>query len=398
MVSALQPDTGASARPPERSHVKPLQGSAEKAPPRAIPAACIERLDLTVLSFPLDPPFRAAVALISSITFVVAELRTACGACGIGYGFAFHPSDARAVREIAVSLGELLSGEPPTDAERLWGRMWDRLVFLGQSGAGVSALAILDMAIWDLRGQLSGLPLWALLGRARAKVPVYGSGGSLAVSLPDLVAEMEAHASAGYPAVKMKIGQERLADDVKRVRAVRRAIGADKRIILDANQQWTAKLAIAAASRFADCDIWWLEEPVPAADIEGCATVARNVPFAIATGETNFTPAEFTRLIDARAADILMPNLQRIGGITAWRKVAAAAELRGLDVASHVYPEIGVHLIASAPNGLTLEIIPWWPRFSIERLNIEGGMAKASDAPGIGITLDRDVVSRYRVG
>ncbi len=353
-------------------------------------------LELSILSFPLDPPFRAAVALISSVTFIVAELRTSCGACGIGYGFAFHPSDAKAIREIATSLGELLKGEPPADVERLWRRMWDRLVFLGQSGAGVSALAILDMAIWDLRGRLSGLPLWALLGRARERVPVYGSGGSLAASLPELVAEMEAHASAGYPAVKMKIGQGRIADDVERVRAVRRAIGPERKIILDANQQWTAKLAIAAAPHFADLGIWWLEEPVPAADIEACAAVARGVPFAIATGETNFTPAEFARLIDARAADILMPNLQRVGGITAWRKVAAAAELRGLDVASHVYSEIGVHLIAAAPNGLTLEIIPWWPRFCAETLQISGGMAKPSDAPGIGITLDRDIISRYR--
>jgi L-alanine-DL-glutamate epimerase-like enolase superfamily enzyme len=357
----------------------------------------IDGLELSILSFPLDPPFRSAVALISSVTFILAELRTSCGACGIGYGFVFHPSDAKAVREIATSLGELVKGEPPSDVERLWRRMWERLIFLGQSGAGVSALAILDMAIWDLRGRLSGLPLWALLGRARERVPVYGSGGSLAASLPELVTEMEVHASADYPAVKMKVGQARLADDVERVRAVRRAIGPDRKIILDANQQWTAKLAIAAAQHFADLGIWWLEEPVPAADIEACARVARSVPLAIATGETNFTPAEFARLIDARAADILMPNLQRVGGITAWRKVAAAAELRGLAVASHVYPEIGVHLMIAAPNALTLEIIPWWPRFSIESLEIECGMAKPSDAPGIGITLDRDIISRYRV-
>jgi L-alanine-DL-glutamate epimerase-like enolase superfamily enzyme len=358
----------------------------------------IERLELSIISFPLDPPFRAAVALIRSVTFILAELRTSCGASGIGYGFVFHPSDAKAIREIAASLGELLKGERPADVERLWRRMWDRLVFLGQSGAGVSALAILDMAIWDLRGRLSGLPIWALLGRTRDEVPVYGSGGSLAASLPDLVAEMERHASAGYPAVKMKIGQARITDDAERVRAVRRAIGPERKIILDANQQWTAKQAIAMAAHFTDLDIWWLEEPVPAADVEGCAMVARAVPFAVATGETSFTPAEFARLIDARAADILMPNLQRVGGITAWRKVAAAAELRGLSVASHVYPEIGIHLMAAAPNALTLEIIPWWPRFYVETLEVSGGAAKPSDAPGIGITLDRHIISRYRIG
>jgi L-alanine-DL-glutamate epimerase-like enolase superfamily enzyme len=207
---------------------------------------------------------------------------------------------------------------------------------------------------------------------------------------------MEGHASARYPAVKMKIGQARIADDVERVRAVRGAIGAEMKIILDANQQWTAKVAIAAARHFADLGIWWLEEPVPAADIEACATVTRGVPFAVATGETNFTPTEFAHLIDARAADILMPNLQRVGGITAWRKVAAAAELRGLSVASHVYPEIGVHLMVAAPNALTLEILPWWPRIFVETLEISGGLAIPPDAPGIGMTLDCDAVARYR--
>ena len=351
-----------------------------------------------MLSFPLQPAFRAAAGLIESVSFVVAELRSACGACGLGYGFAFFPEDARAIRAIVEPLGAVLRGQNLAYSERLWQLMWQRLVFLGQSGAGISALSILDMAVWDLRGRLAGLPLWAMLGAAADRIPVYGSGGSLAAALPDLVSEMQRHAEAGFPAVKMKLGQPSLAADVERVRAVRGAVGDGVRIILDANQQWTARQAITAAAQFADLGIWWLEEPVPAQDIEACAEVARSIALPVATGETNFTPGEFTRLIDARAAEILMPNLQRVGGITAWRKVAAAAELRGIAVASHVYPEIGVHLMCAVPNGFTLEVIPWWPQFFEQTVAISGGMARPPDGPGFGLTLDRSVVARHRIG
>lgn len=295
------------------------------------------------------------------------------------------------------NLGRCLQGEDPAGIQALWRRMWDSLVFLGQSGAGVSAMAALDIALWDAAGKASGLPLAALLGGARGDVPVYGSGGSLATELSDLVAEMEAHAAAGYPAVKMKIGRPALEEDLERVRAVRGAIGDGVRLILDANQRWTPKQAIREAARFEEYDIWWLEEPVPAADIAGCARVSAALPTAIATGETNFTTDEFRRLLAARAADILMPNLQRVGGITPWRQIAGAAALHGIPVASHVFPEVNAHLMAASPNGLTLEVIPWWPRLFAETLEIANGRARPPAGPGLGLTVDPAVVKRHRI-
>ena len=323
-------------------------------------------------------------------------MRTSDGIEGIGYCFAFGREDARVLRLLVDNLAHGLIGADAVAITRLWQRMWDSLVFLGQSGAGVSAIAALDIALWDIAGKRAAVPLWQLFGGNPYPVPVYGSGGSLDTPLPELVAEMERHAAAGYPAVKMKIGY-RLEEDLDRVDAVRRAIGRDVKLILDANQRWSAKEAVRDGTCFAKHDIWWLEEPVPAARIVDCAQVRAALPFAVATGETNFTVDEFERLLDAHAADILMPNLQRVGGITPWREVAAAANLRGVAIASHVYPEINAHLMAAVPNGLTLEVIPWWPQLFNETLEIRAGKALPPRGPGLGLSLDPALVARHRV-
>jgi len=364
----------------------------DAAPPRTR----IDRVETAVLSFALERPFRAAIRVIPTVDCVVVRVRTDDGAEGVGTAFAFGLDDARILAGLVDTLGARILGRDPQPVEAIWRDLWDSLVFLGQAGAGISAIAPIDMALWDLKGRRAGLPLYRLLGGACDSVPVYGSGGSLASSTAELAAEMEAHARAGWPAVKLKLGHG-IAADRARVAAVRDAVGPEVRIILDGNQQWTAKQAIAVGHALADLDPWWLEEPVPAADLEACAAVRAAVPMAVATGETNFTPEPFDRMIRARAADILMPNLQRVGGITPWRKVAAAAELAGLAVASHVYAEVNVHLMTAVPNGLTLEVIPWWPRLFEESVAISGGRATPPDRPGLGFTLDAGAVARHRV-
>lgn len=351
----------------------------------------------SILSFPLDPPFRAAVRVFGSVEYVLSEIRTETGLTGLGWCFAFARSDAAVLRAVLDGLAEVVTGQDAADIPRLWRRMWDSLVFLGQGGAGVSAIGALDIALWDIAGKAAGLPLVRLLGGGGAPVLAYGSGGSLGASAAELVREMEGYAGSGFRAVKMKIGLPDLGDDLARVAAVRRAVGPGVRLILDANQRWSAREAIAAGARLAEHDVWWLEEPVPAQAIEDLARVRAALPMLVATGETNFTPGEFERLLRAEAADILMPNLQRVGGVSAWRDVAAAARLRGVGMASHVYPEIGAHLLSASANGVVLEVLPWWPRFAATPLTLRDGCAAPPDGPGLGLVPDPDIVARHRV-
>ncbi len=358
--------------------------------------ARIETFELTPLSFPLNPPFRAAIRLIDTVDILLIRIRAGNGLLGCGYAFAFGPADLAPVLASAKSLCALIVGEDANKTERLWARMTRALALVGASGPTLSALSAIDIALWDLAGQACGRPVADMLGGARDAIPVYGSNGSLQLTVDELVAEATGFAELGYPACKFKIGAS-LAQDVERVRAVREAVGASFKLMADGTQQWSPKEAIRVAHALAPYDLWWLEEPVNAQDMEGCAEVRRAVPMNIATGETNFGVNESARLLQLGAADVLMPNLQRVGGITGWRKIAAMAEIHRIPMASHVYGEIGVHLMCGVPNALTLEVVPWWPKLFNESLAIKGGMASPSSGPGLGLTLDEATIQAHSV-
>ncbi len=356
----------------------------------------IESFELTALAFPLTPPFRAAIRLIDTVDILLVRIRAGNGLLGCGYAFAFGPADLTPVLASAKSLCALIVGEDANKTERLWALMTRALALVGASGPTLSALSAIDIALWDIAGQACGRPVADMLGGARDASPVYGSNGSLQLTVSELAAEAGGFAELGYPAYKFKIGAS-LAQDGERVRAVREAVGPSFKLMADGTQQWSPKEAIRVAHALAPYDLWWLEEPVNAQDIEGCAEVRRAVPMNIATGETNFGVAESARLLQIGAADVLMPNLQRVGGITGWRKIAAMAEIHRIPMASHVYGEIGVHLMCGVPNALTLEVVPWWPKLFNESLVIQGGMASPPSRPGLGLTLDDAMIKAHTV-
>lgn len=364
--------------------------------PVAMPVEPIVDVAAMLLSFPLDPPFRAAVRSFPAVDVVLMQLRTAGGLEGLGYAFAFNREDAVALLHYATSLAPRLVGRNALDVVANWHHLHDGLAFVGAAGAATGALAAMDIASWDILGRAAGLPLYRLLGAARESIATYGSGGSLALDTAALVAEMEGHVAAGHRAVKFKLGHGRGAD-VARLAAVRASVGDGVRIIVDGNQQWQPKDALAMAEALAPHSPWWLEEPLPAAWCEAYAELRRASPVPIATGETNYGAAELGRLVHERGADILMPNLQRAGGITPWRTIAAACELARIPVASHVYAEVSAHLLCAIPNGLVLEMVPWWPRLFVETLAVNDGVALPPQGPGLGLSLDPDAIARHRV-
>jgi L-alanine-DL-glutamate epimerase-like enolase superfamily enzyme len=354
--------------------------------------AIIEAVELTPLSFPLNPPFRAAIRLIETVDILLIRIRAGNGLLGCGYAFAFGTADLAPVLASARSLCALIVGEDASKTERLWARMMRSLALVGASGPALAALSAIDIALWDLAGQACGRPVADMLGGARDAIPVYGSNGSLQLTVDELVAEAGGFAELGYPAYKFKVGAS-LTQDVDRVRAVREAVGTSVKLMADGTQHWSPKEAIRVAHALAPYDLWWLEEPVNAQDIEGCAEVRRAAPMNIATGETNFGVAESARLLQLGATDVLMPNLQRVGGITGWRKIAAMAEIHRVPMASHVYGEVGVHLMCGVPNALTLEVVPWWPKLFNESLVIKDGMASPPLIPGLGLTVDKALIA-----
>lgn len=350
--------------------------------------APIERITVRHLSMPIDPPFRAAVVTVRAVELVFVEV-DADGLSGIGWAFAFDGASARAVALLALELGAELRGRDALSVAAVHRFLSARLALVGTGGPAGAVMSMVDVALWDLLGKAAGLPLHRVLGGAREEVPAYGSGGSLDLDEAALAAEMAAHARAGLGAVKMKLAGE-LARDLPRIAAVRGAIGDGLRLVLDANQRYSVPEAVRAARAFAEtgANLWWLEEPLPADDVAGLAEVRRAAPLAIATGETNFGTAPFAALLAARAADILMPNVQRAGGITPWLRIAEGAALAGVPVAAHVLPEIEVHLMCGLEGGLVLEYLPWWPSPFEQPFGLAAGTARPPDRPGLGVELD----------
>ena len=305
----------------------------------------IAAIEAVPLRFPLDPPFRAALGWIESVDLVLVRVRDTDGVQGTGTAFAFGADAARPILEIARTLGATRVGAPAAGVEGHASAMRAALALSGLGGPAIAALGAIDLALWDLVARRTGLPLWRLLGGARARIASYGSGGSLAV---------------------------------------------------DANQQFSPKAAIRWARAIEPFDPWWIEEPVRADDVAGHAEVRAAVEVDVASGETLTGTADAARMIAARAVDVLMPHLQRVGGLTAWRKLAAAAELSGIGMAAHVHPEVQVHLMCAVPGAVALEFWPGWPWLWHEPIAIADGFAIPPDAPGLGFTLDEDRVRAHR--
>jgi len=368
------------ARPGRRRYCR--GGAVPVTLPTAIREVALHRARL-----PLPEPFTSAVVRVEAVHLVIARVTTEGGLTGLASAFAFSRRDAAMIAACLTQMTDLVLGQDAADPQALWQRLASALVFVGAGGPALAALSVLDMAAWDIRARAADLPLHFLLGAGRDRVPAYASGGSTAASVAELCDEVAGYAAQGFSQAKIKL-RRAPAENAARLAALREAVGWDMTLYVDGNQQWMGPEAIEAARALLPFAPGWLEEPVGARDFAALREVHRAGLLPLATGETNFGETELTRLIEDRSADVLMPNLQRLGGITAWLRVADAAHRAGLRVASHVNPQYALPLLCAAPNATTLEYIPWWPNPFNEELQFRDGQAVAFDGPGFGVTLD----------
>ena len=229
---------------------------------------------------------------------IVARVRDADGAEGIGYTYTVNDIGSRAIRALVEhDLTPLLLGEDARAIARLWERMWWHLHFCGRGGAAAFAMAALDVALWDLEGKRRGEPLWRLLGGYRREVPAYAGGIDLYFTLDALREQTRGFLDRGFGAIKMKVGRDRLSEDVARVGAIRALVGEDFPLMVDANMRWQVHEAIAAARALAPFGLIWLEEPVIPDDVDGLARVAVEGGLPIAAGENLHSVYEFEQTI-----------------------------------------------------------------------------------------------------
>lgn len=335
---------------------------------------------------------------IAAFEMLTTRIRTDSGLEGTGYTYTVGHGGTGIYRLLADEVAPCLMGRDPRLNEEIWRELWWRLHYVGRGGPVSFAMSAADIALWDIKAQAAGEPLWRLLGGARPRVPAYAGGVDLKFDAAELLSEMDDYLTQGFRAVKIKVGRAELQQDIERVAAVRERIGPDTVLMVDANMRWRLDQALRAARSLRRFDVYWLEEPVEP-DYEDQHQRIAQCGIPLATGENLHTPAEFARMMQRGAVCFLQPDLSNIGGITAWMKVAHCAECCNLPLSSHGAHDLHVHLLCAVPNASYLEV----HRFGLERyletpLRLEDGYAVAPLTAGHGLQFKWNELEPHRVG
>ncbi|MGI5405042.1 enolase C-terminal domain-like protein [Streptomyces sp. CA-135486] len=361
-------------------------------PPPGRTAQPVEHVEAAVFTIPTDLPEGDGTLTWSSTTLILARAR-AGGLEGLGYTY----GAAAAADVITTHLAPVITGQSAFDVPAANEAMTRAVRNAGRPGLVAGAISAVDIALWDLKARLLGLPLVALLGACRAKVPIYGSGGFTTYDDQQQDRQLRHWCEGqGIPRVKIKIGESWGREeerDRERVAQARASISEDTQLFVDANGAYSPKQAVRLAAFLADHDVTWFEEPVSSDDLAGLSHIRAQVTCDVAAGEYGYTLPYFRHMLAAAAVDCLQADATRCGGITVWLRAAALAEASCLEISSHCAPHVHAHPAAAVPN---LRHVEWFhDHVRVESLLFDGALdptggrlrPPADQRPGHGLTL-----------
>ena len=357
----------------------------------------IRALKVRPVAAPMKRPLHTSIAQVTTAALLLIDLETDQGLVGRSYLFGVARHHLPPLAKLVEAMAAMLEGDElaPVDIER---KLRGRYALLGVHNIVLIAMAGIDMAAWDALAQAHGVPLVRLLGGTPRPVRAYNSKG-LGIMEPAKVAREAVELVAeGFRAVKLRLGRAEARDDLAALRAVKQAIGPDIVLMVDFNQALTPAEAIRRG-RMIDEEggVYWIEEPVRADDFAGCARVAREVATPIQIGENFMGPEQMAQALAAGACDYVMPDAERIGGVTGWLRAAALAQGAGVEMSSHLFPEISAHLLAVTPTCHWLEYVDWADAVLAEPCIVKDGKVEIPERPGSGIAWDEAAVKRYTV-
>lgn len=299
----------------------------------------VRRLEVAAYTIVTDAPESDGTFAWDATTVVVVEA-LAGEHRGLGYAYA----DAAAARLIEGMLAGVVEGRDAMAVPGTWSAMVQAVRNAGRAGIASSAIAAVDIALWDLKARLLGLPLAVLLGQVRDGVAIYGSGGFTSYDERRLQEQLAGWAEVGIAMVKMKVGRDPQRDP-GRVAAAREAIGDGVELFVDANGAYDRKQALACAERFAQAGVTWFEEPVSSDDLAGLRLLRDRAPagMAIAAGEYGYALEYFRRMLEAGAVDVLQADVTRCAGITELLRVGALCAAHELPLSAHTAPSVHAH-------------------------------------------------------
>lgn len=357
----------------------------------------LRSVDVRVVVVPLKRPVVSRVGLFDEWPMILIDLYTEEGIVGRSYLEPYLKHSARYLVPALHDLAAARAGQPlrPLDDFHNGRRS---LNLVGYEGVTMIAVAGLDMAAWDALAKAAGMPLAVLLGGSLAPVPAYNSNGlwltdvaALGTQASELVAE------GGFTALKLRLGRDRLQDDLEAIKTIRRAVGDDVKLMVDFNQGLSLGDALHRCHALDDQGLYWFEEPTTYDNIPGYAQLARELTTPVQLGENFYGPRLLYQAVLAGAGDYVMPDFMRIGGVSGWLRAAAITGAAGIPMSTHLYPEVAAHVMRVTDTAHWLEWQDWANPILSEPFQLDNGHLVVPDRPGQGIAWDEKAVARFSV-
>ena len=345
------------------------------------------------LVVPIKRPVKNAFGVIDAAPLVLIDVATDQGVTGHSYIFAYSKLTLKPLTHLIEEIGRELTDKPIAPID-LMAAMDEKFRLLGWQGLVGMAVSGLDMAYWDVLGQIAGKPLVELLGGSPKPIKAYDSYGVV-----DPIADEKAlrrSLEQGFRGIKIKGGDGDAANDERVVKGVRALLGPDIALMLDFNQSLDPAEASRRIDRLAPYDLLWIEEPVPQENLLGHARVRETSPISIQAGENWWFPRGFAEAIAAGASDFIMPDLMKVGGITGWLQVAGQADAASIPMSSHLFAEASAHMLAVTPTAHWLEFLDFAGAILANPAEIVDGTVTAR-GPGLGLEWSEAAVRKYLV-
>lgn len=363
----------------------------------AMPSLTVRAVRATPVEVPLNFVLGTSAVAIRQAPLLLIDMETEQGVTGRTYVFCYLRAAAPAIMSLLGEVERVVKGDAVAPVE-LWAKLARRFTLIGVQGIVRMAMAGFDTACWDALSIAAGVPLATLLGAKPRAIPAYNSCGlGLTDDLDALASEAEKLLAVGFHAVKLRLGYPTLREDIAAVQAVRKRIGDGATLMVDYNQALSVEEALLRGRSLDKENIYWLEEPIRHDDYVGAARLARELKVPIQIGENFSLPAAMSVALDQGAADYVMPDLERIGGVTGWREAATIAASRRVQMSSHLFPEVSAHLLAATPTCHFLEYVDWANVLVEQPLEIADGHAIIPSRPGNGMVWDKSAVERFRM-
>ncbi|HYM31243.1 MAG TPA: enolase C-terminal domain-like protein [Candidatus Cybelea sp.] len=359
-----------------------------------MPKLTLRNLRTRAVRVPMRRPLATRVVVLESAPLVLIDLETEEGVTGRAYIFAYLAAAVPLYRHLLATIADALRGQTVAPAQ-LFDDLRRRLTLIGHQGVSLMAIAGFDMAAWDALAKAADLPLVRLLGGRVEPVLAYNSNGLGLMAPGALKEEAQGLLEGGFTAMKVRVGRPALAEDLAAIRAVRAAVPEHVTLMTDFNQGLDTMEAIRRGRAFDGEGLAWIEEPIVYDDLAGQAKIAAEVATPIQIGENFYGPRAMADAIAAKAADYMMPDLQRIGGVTGWLRAAALAEAAGIPMSSHLFPEFSAHVLTVTPTRHWLEYVDWAAPVLTDPLKVSKGHAVIRETAGAGIAWDEAAVKRY---